>query len=190
MASFHRRLPHAEGGEADKWFAGTISRAEALDKGEPIGVLDFHIPDFGVPEWGAEVWIALAADIEIAIDAGIDVLIACMGGHGRTGMAISILSYLLDIVPKGEDPILWTRNSHCQNAVESDKQIFYVYETLGLPDNPQVKTPKKHTYNPKVTGEADKKGGGSTTIGKNSDKPSPIVDTIWTEFLNRLGGNK
>ena len=96
-----------------------------------------HINDFGVPQWSLFFWESLAMMVYDELKYG-DVLIACQGGHGRSGMVIAILSYLMlnkryirvtnrELLQK--DPIVWIRSVHCYEAVETVSQEILVYET-------------------------------------------------------------
>ena len=99
-------------------------------------VLNMYIPDYAVPMWGREVWTDLAADLMELMDNGMDVLVACMGGHGRTGMAVAILAGLMrpDII--GDDPLTWIRTVYCWEAVETLDQERYIFEMLEI-DTPE-----------------------------------------------------
>lgn len=55
----------------------------------------------------------------------------CMGGHGRTGTALSITAALTGAVPEGEDPVEWLRDRYCEEAVETDEQCRYVEQVTG-----------------------------------------------------------
>jgi hypothetical protein len=65
-----------------------------------IGRLHFPIQDFGVPDAGAaERWPGLAARLHAALDGGDGVLLHCLGGRGRSGMAALRL-----MVERGAEP--------------------------------------------------------------------------------------
>jgi hypothetical protein len=93
-------------------------------------VLNMYIPDYTAPTWSREVWTDLAADLMELMDKGQDVLVACMGGHGRTGMAVAILAGLMrpDII--GDDPLTWIRSVYCWECVETVEQERYIFEIL------------------------------------------------------------
>jgi hypothetical protein len=95
-------------------------------------VLNMFIPDYTAPSWGREVWEDLAADLMELMDKGQDVLVACMGGHGRTGMAVAILAGLMrpDII--GDDPLTWIRSVYCFECVETLTQERYIFEILEI----------------------------------------------------------
>ncbi|MCI0526895.1 MAG: hypothetical protein L0Y56_05505 [Nitrospira sp.] len=62
-----------------------------------------------------------------------DVSICCIGGHGRTGTALSILVGLM--LPRGfsdGDPVQFVREAYCANSVESNVQIDYIEHITGM----------------------------------------------------------
>ena len=95
-------------------------------------ILNMYIRDYAAPSWGRDVWVDLAADLMEMMDAGRDVLVACMGGHGRTGMAVAILAGLMrpDII--GDDPLTWIRTVYCWECVETVDQERYIFEMLDI----------------------------------------------------------
>ena len=108
--------------------------------GTTVPILHLYIKDFDTPNDMKEYhWLALADDVKAIMSEGKDVLVACQGGHGRTGMVVAMLAYILrpDIV--GVDPITWLREHYCQDVVETTSQISYVYDMLGLARPPNIK---------------------------------------------------
>lgn len=81
-------------------------------------------PDYSTPAIGARSFAALFNDLK-AIEG--DVLIACTGGHGRTGTLAAILIGLSGIAG-GRNPIKYLREIYCERAVENDSQIDFVYK--------------------------------------------------------------
>jgi len=96
--------------------------------------LDF--PDFGIPASGAEFWYALTRDIRVH---GIKTISTqCAGGHGRTGVQLSILRYLLCDDKRGDynsasDIVRWVRDVYCHHAVETQAQLQYIADVCQLP---------------------------------------------------------
>jgi len=90
-------------------------------------------PDGGVPFLGALFWDALLRDIEDLAkqEGGLDLLVMCLGGHGRTGTALAILCSLWNLIPWSEDPVLWIRRRYCKHAVETEKQLQYIEKITG-----------------------------------------------------------
>lgn len=121
---------------------GTLNFSEVLvaSKMKYGPWLSMPITDYDVPSWGPRVWKALANDIRKMLDSGTSILMCCQGGHGRTGLAASILVYILKPeLCAGKHPIEFVREKHCHQAVENQKQIDYVckiLESFGL--NPEL----------------------------------------------------
>lgn len=85
----------------------------------PSDVLCLDWPDMGIPPIEYDFWVTLW-DILPA-----KTVIACMGGHGRTGTCMTAL-----LIVDGLD--YWTaletvRKEHCHKAVESQKQEEYLF---------------------------------------------------------------
>jgi len=176
-------------------FAGFIAKAK---QPEPVAWLDFPLGDYKVPSHvKLDAWKALAKDIKTAL-AKHDVLMFCNGGHGRTGTTLSIVTWLLvnDKTWKGDkpdglldDPVAWLRKNYCKEAVDTQSQHQYVYDTLGLtntaPTYAQASTTTylagaQHAALPNPTpgvGLAVAGNGAKMTGSTNSAKPCPNCNT-------------
>jgi hypothetical protein len=121
--TFYRPAPKASAPGFEKTLAMLDEKAGP--------VLNLFIQDFGVPTWKPEVWDVLSFEVKALLEAGTNVLVACTGGHGRTGMVVAILGKLLGFCDQ-DDPIKWIRKIHCEEAVETWEQEEYVYKTLGM----------------------------------------------------------
>jgi hypothetical protein len=114
--------------------------AEWLTESTPI-VIGLDWPDFALPKSldGAtmpkEFWYALVEDIHAKEIKTIST--QCMGGHGRTGISLAILIYLL--TPKEDRE--WTtlaellahvHKVYCKEAVEGDSQAKYIAEVCDI----------------------------------------------------------
>ena len=106
--------------------------------------------DYGAPDLSKDLWLRLIKVLDaLCQEKGgtLDVIVCCMGGHGRTGTALTILAGLLDLVPAGECPVKWVRDRYCKNAVESDKQEKYITTITGLEVTTKcVKSYKTYTH--------------------------------------------
>lgn len=134
--------------------------------------LSMPIKDYGTPSWGINTWRALATDIYDIMKTGQSVLIACTGGHGRTGLAISIILSLLSIIPVGANPVEYVRKNYCKDSVETLGQENYVYKTLGLnftADPKQYKTYPSYWY-----GDDDYYGTYSNGVSSYSSPKSRL----------------
>ena len=65
-----------------------------------------------------------------------DVLISCQGGHGRTGVALSIL---YGLITGSKTPIGDIRGLYCREAVETHSQVDYVNNILGTDESPKIR---------------------------------------------------
>lgn len=94
-------------------------------------ILSISWPDRGVPTFGGEFWDDLVDILDKeSVKRPINVLFFCMGGHGRTGSALSIMCSLMDL--SVGDPIQWVRDNYCREAVESVAQKTYIEEVTGV----------------------------------------------------------
>lgn len=92
-------------------------------------VLCIDWPDMQAPKLDYGFWEALAEDLgKVAGRAAI----FCMGGHGRTGTALSALIAVTKYAPALEsgDIIQWLRENYCREAVETASQIDYLRRVL------------------------------------------------------------
>jgi hypothetical protein len=110
---------------------------------KPPKFISFDWPDFSIPDVEQSFWLALRDDIvENKITT---VSCQCAGGHGRTGVQLSILAYLLSDKPQwetAEELILWVREKHCDHAVENKGQQQYVADVCGIEMGASVIKPK------------------------------------------------
>ena len=98
--------------------------------------LDLFIQDYGAPwDLDTEFWVSLAEDVKRLLDDGTSVLVCCYGGHGRTGLVLSILLGLIRPDLVGQCPIQTIRDIYCKNSTETRGQAEYVYLTLGIDSN-------------------------------------------------------
>jgi len=104
--------------------------------------LSFKVKDFGTPNVKPETWRMLADTVLELTRNGTSVLVCCQGGHGRTGMVVSILCYLMN--PSIGDPVKYVRSVYCNSAVETYAQHEYVCKMLGLPKPDDIGY--KHEY--------------------------------------------
>lgn len=99
------------------------------------GWLSLPFPDYGTPKNLKTFlqWKGITDVIQKILASGKDVLVACHGGHGRSGLFVSIVGYILHNGNDGWDsPVTKVRTIHCLEAVETFNQEQYVYDILGL----------------------------------------------------------
>ena len=124
------------------------------------GWLSLPFPDFGTPNGikTREQWEGITSEIVKKLQEGMAVLVACHGGHGRSGLVCAIVGYILNVDTDRTwlSPVEKIRTIHCQEAVETYTQEKYVYDILGL--NIQI----KHVYsNPAKMDASDPNNYGS-----------------------------
>lgn len=99
------------------------------------GWLSLPFPDFKTPPSirSYEQWYGIAETIRTILSEGTDVLVACHGGHGRSGLFCSIVAYILSGGSAAwASPVDNLRKIHCDEAVETIDQEQFVYDVLGL----------------------------------------------------------
>ena len=130
--------------------------------------LSVEWPDGRVPDIRRKEWRRLVEDLKVFNG---DVLIHCIGGHGRTGTLLVILGSLSGAL-KDVDPVLWVRNKYCVKTVETEAQILY------LKKNMQIKTEQPARYLPYVAPVATM--AGSVRI--------PTPTSWWTREEQQMTG--
>ena len=108
-----------------------------LENTTPPPMLSLDWPDFSIPKVSKYFWYAVIDDIrEMKIKS---ISTQCAGGHGRTGVQLAILAYLLGTKeervawPDAGVLIDWVRDMHCTHAVESKDQQQYIADVCGIP---------------------------------------------------------
>ncbi len=89
--------------------------------------IDLNWADMGAPDLSKSAWRQLVNDVRKTSGR---VAVCCMGGHGRTGTALSILYALL--TGDKNDPIKKIRDNYDILAVESESQIEYIEFITGI----------------------------------------------------------
>ena len=102
-------------------------------------------PDMSTPALPREFWVELARQIR---KRRMKVCVFCMGGHGRTGTALSILIGLLT-GQAAQEAIGEVRSKHCRKAVETHAQTRYVESMLATRAGTQT-TNRPHRKGQKV----------------------------------------
>jgi hypothetical protein len=90
-------------------------------------VIRIQWDDGGIPKLSPLFWYKLADYLE---KQNKTVIVACMGGHGRTGTALAILAGIYRLHGNA-DIGEWVRARHCKNAIETYGQVEYIEEVLG-----------------------------------------------------------
>ncbi len=90
---------------------------------DPAVEFEFVIADMRVPK-SVVTFRKLIKYMKKQLSQGKKIHIGCIGGHGRTGLVIAALVSVL--LPDEEDAIAWTREHHCERAVESQQQVNWL----------------------------------------------------------------
>lgn len=99
------------------------------DSALEVAVLEIEWDDGGTPRGlSASWWQQLARALQ-KIDG--DIAVCCVGGHGRTGTALSVLTHHMGLVGEDYDPVEWVRTHYCDSAVETLSQITYIERMTG-----------------------------------------------------------
>lgn len=90
--------------------------------------------DGSVPDMTEEYWRNILQELE-KIRSSLDkdklnILVCCVGGHGRTGTALAILAALTGVAP--EDPADFIHERYCYRAIETRSQCSYIKKIAGL----------------------------------------------------------
>lgn len=100
-------------------------------------IISIDWPDFSIPQdVHRDFWLALVDDIK---RLGIKtVSTQCVGGHGRTGVQLCILGYLMGDAECLKQPdaaalTKYVRSIYCHHAVEGKSQQQYIAEVLQIP---------------------------------------------------------
>ena len=103
---------------------------------DPPLIISMDFPDFGVPQVEDYFWYALVDDIHEHNITTIST--QCAGGHGRTGVQLAILYYLLNddmvrsTINDAAQLINLVRDLHCHHAVETNEQQKYIARVLDI----------------------------------------------------------
>ncbi len=109
--------------------------ADLFRRDKPIPFLHVSWPDYGAVSLGRDWWATFVQALS-KIDG--DVVLYCMGGHGRTGTAASILAVLCGWCGPEGCPVAWVRDNYCAETVESDEQLDYIEHITGRPVTSQA----------------------------------------------------
>lgn len=138
----------------------------------PKFMIEMDFPDFGVPQVEDYFWYALHDDI---VEHGVkSISTQCAGGHGRTGVQLAILYYLLNdddvkaTIKDAAQLIELVRDLHCHHAVETNEQQRYIARVLDIPVGESVVVERYGGWSGYAWGSD--KGKAVTTTGTTSPK--------------------
>lgn len=134
----------------------------------------FHVgcPDWGVPLAPVDGVLYVAREGIRAAAEGKRVEVGCVGGHGRTGLMLAIMSLLSMRVPDADAAIDRVRDLYCIEAIESRDQEWYIAGiACQLQGKPWPPKPKPLEY-PKWVKD---KAGKWYKIPYEGAEPVPLV---------------
>jgi len=89
------------------------------------GYLNIQTEDMSYPSLMGEDWLKIYKTLKE--NAPLDVICFCVGGHGRTGIALTIFGMISGALPPDTgEAIKKLRKLYCKNTVESTGQIRYI----------------------------------------------------------------
>ncbi len=163
--------------------------AEAKEIGLPTALFTFspppcigiEWPDRGVPNLERQWWRTLA-DAIIRLEPGSKVGLCCLGGHGRTGTMLAILSVLFGVIKGKKCPVAWVRKNYCKEAVESRDQRDYIEYVTDVKVTAAPSDEKTMSY---PTGPA---GPAVNPTGRSVVPATVVVDLVGTTLGSTGGG--
>ena len=91
-----------------------------------LNVVYIPIYDGEAPGIQLEMWLNIIDSIVRNIKKDtINIGVCCAGGHGRTGVILAVLMFLLTNV---KDIIEYIRKNYCEKAIETYSQMLYLME--------------------------------------------------------------
>jgi len=97
----------------------------------PMKIPTLYVPikDYGIPT--VEDMDLIVDFIKYHTSKGKEVVVSCIGGHGRTGTVLAVWAGLNGV----ENPIEYVRERYCECAVETEEQEEFVREYLRMRRN-------------------------------------------------------
>jgi protein-tyrosine phosphatase len=121
------------------------SCSDKVSVGQAPIIIEIDWPDYNVPSnLGREWWLAFVQDVK---SKGVkSISTQCMGGHGRTGVQLCILAYLLEATKVSDAYFLikWVRERFCEHAVEAKCQQDYIADICQIPIGKSAIAVKSH----------------------------------------------
>jgi len=162
--------------------------------------LAFHLgtPDYGIPVPAMSTVLHVAREaLRVASEGGF-VEVGCIGGHGRTGLFLGVLTLLaaheVGVPLTAKDAIEYVRSTYCRHAIESSKQEWYlvcIAAELRGEAHPAVEPlikikPKPKPVPPKVISyKSDAFGASKANTGYGTN---PAKNTATNSVVKYVGG--
>jgi hypothetical protein len=146
---------------------GSSSRlaSDAWDAGQPdfvqeiyYAIRDQHAPKNGPRFKRMITWVCNR------LHEGKEVHVGCIGGHGRTGMA---LAAIYAVLTGKDDGISYVRANYCKKAVETQEQVDFLHQHFGCKkEDPRHMDTYVSVYDDKYA--SGKLGVNGSPLGKQS----------------------
>lgn len=158
---------------------GGLFPSTAQLKGKKQRILHLGIRDYDIPDFSVKFWKNFGEEVASVLQAGDNILVACTGGHGRTGLVVAILSAIF-LEEARTEPVKWLRTKYCHHVVETIQQEDYVQGVVnalffGGSEDFYI-TPDKWQYS--YTNSYDKWGYKDTTNKQYDTKGNLISYTM------------
>lgn len=149
-----------------------------------IPILKFDHPDQCAPQVPVSYWAAFNATLRAEYPSGGHVIVACVGGHGRTGTVLASIILAANPQCSAADAIKFVRQFHCECAIESAAQVRYLlaFRPEEEPEEWLVEEMRPLSY------QSTKSYGGGyvnpptpTAITKNDDKE--FTGAVWVNGI-------
>jgi len=97
----------------------------------PMDIPTLYVPieDYGIPT--VEDMDLIVDFIKYHVSNGKEVVVSCIGGHGRTGTVLAVWAGLNGV----ENPIEYVRECYCECAVETEEQEEFIEYYLSIRKN-------------------------------------------------------
>ncbi|XRO75426.1 protein-tyrosine phosphatase family protein [Methanocaldococcus sp. 28A] len=94
----------------------------------PIKIQTLYVPieDYSIPT--VEDMDLIVDFIKFHVSKNKEVVVSCIGGHGRTGTILAVWAGLNGV----KNPIKYVREHYCQYAVETEEQEEFVKHYLSI----------------------------------------------------------
>lgn len=89
------------------------------------GYINIITRDYSVPDLSGKDWLQIYNTLKES--KPLNIICFCMGGHGRTGIALTIFGMISGALPnKTLEAVKVLRKLYCKNAVEGRSQLLYI----------------------------------------------------------------
>jgi len=113
------------------YYVPTDAIGDRAAVGFPGQTLAWRMRDYGC--WSVPTLARRAHKLASLLLDGWNVVVACHGGHGRTGTLLAATVMVLSSMDATRtDPVTWIRDNYCACAVESDEQVEALEELARL----------------------------------------------------------